>query len=53
MELNKYILLDENNVVVGIEEVYSVFELFDLGITFYSVEKVEGIIPEIGDKYFR
>jgi hypothetical protein len=49
--MEKYILVDSSNVVVGIVEGTSVFDLLDSGIEFYASYPLIDSEPNIGDVY--
>lgn len=49
--MEKYILVDSNNVVVGIVEGTSVFDLLDSGIEFYTSYPLTDVEPQIGETY--
>lgn len=49
--MEKYILVDNNNVVVGIVEGTSVFDLLDSGIEFDSAHPLIDSEPQIGETY--
>lgn len=52
MDKERYILVDDNNVVVSILEATTVFEILDSGIQFSNVYRLTDIVPEIGDKFY-
>lgn len=49
--MERYILVDKDNVVVGIVEGNSVFDLLDSGIEFYTAHPLTDSEPNIGDVY--
>lgn len=53
MDKERYILVDENDVVLAVVEGTSVFDLLDTGIPFHNAHKVEDIVPQVGDKFYK
>jgi hypothetical protein len=53
MDNERYILVDDNDVVLAIVEGTSVFDLLDMGIPFYNAHRVIDVVPKIGDKFYK
>ena len=53
MDNERYILVDENNVVLAVVEGTSVFDLLDTGIPYFDSYRVIDIVPEVGEKYYK
>lgn len=49
--MEKYILVDSNNIVVGVVEGNSVFDLLDSGIEFDKAHPLTDVEPNIGEVY--
>jgi len=49
--MEKYILVDSNNIVTGIVQGGSVMDLLDSGIPFYTAYQLNDVEPEIGQVY--
>ena len=49
--MERHILVDKDNVVVGIVEGNTVFDLLDSGIEFYTSFLLTDVEPNIGDVY--
>ena len=49
--MERYILVDKDNIVTGIVEGDTVFHLLDSGIPFYNAYQLNDVEPEIGQVY--
>jgi hypothetical protein len=53
MDDERYILIDENNVVLAVVKATSVFDILDTGIPYFDCYRVIDMVPEVGEKYYK